>query len=144
MFLIFGFSSVKKTGTRSLRGKCPRCNDIRNFQQFYARQFLSLFFVPILPISRKTVFFSCPTCNYTISDEMAAESIILRGGENTEKVPENTIIVFCPRCEGGMHIPLREQRQKVTCPHCSMEFLVKGIKGNIPTAAVEEVWGLTV
>jgi uncharacterized Zn finger protein (UPF0148 family) len=48
------------------------------------------------------------------------------------------LVILCPRCEGAMSVPLREKRQEVLCPHCAMEFKVKGIKGTIPAATILE------
>ncbi len=134
MFLIFGISPVKKPGNGTLRHNCPHCNDIRNFRENHVRNYISFFFIPIVPISKPTSFYTCPTCGY-----MAIPGFINEAPEKTSPETEtnNRIIIFCRRCEGPMYIPLNEHRQKVTCPHCTMEFIVKGIKGMIPTASVE-------
>lgn len=134
MFLLIGINPVKKVKDIVLRRHCPHCNDIRNFQEVQYRQFLSLFFIPILPISKPGTVFTCVTCGYSISKEFAAQP-----------VPENNyppvdhgerIVLICPRCEGPMIVPLREHRLHVTCPHCAMEFIHKGIKGEIPIASI--------
>lgn len=134
MFLLIGINPVKKVKDIILRRHCPHCNDIRNFREVQYRQFLSLFFIPVLPLSKPGTVFSCVTCGYSISSEFAAQP-----------VPEDSIppinhsdraVILCPRCEGAMIVPIKDHRLNVTCPHCTMEFIIKGIKGEIPLASI--------
>lgn len=140
MFLILGTAPVRKIGKTVIRRNCPRCNDIRNFQEVSVRQFLSFFFIPIVPISKATSIYVCPTCKFGMSAEDATsniipESAILRTAAEAA-VPGEKAVVFCTRCDGPMNVPYSERRQDVTCPHCAMEFTVKGIKGPIPDAII--------
>ncbi|MGE5606550.1 MAG: zinc-ribbon domain-containing protein [Bacteroidota bacterium] len=134
MFLLIGINPVKKVKDLILRRHCPHCNDIRNFQEVQYRQFLSFFFIPILPLTKPATVFTCVTCGYSISSDFAAQP-----------VPENNfppvnysdrVVIVCPRCEGPMIVPVREHRLNVICPHCTMEFMIKGIKGAIPNASI--------
>ena len=138
MFFVFlGFSPVKKAGTKVVRRHCPHCNDLRNFQEFLVRQYFSLFFIPIFPVSASTPIYTCSACGYSIGQEMIHDNPApVFDGECPD--PAGRVIVFCPRCEGPMSIPLKEHRQEVCCPHCTMEFKVKGIKGTIPLANINE------
>ena len=135
MFLIIGTNPVKRSGNQVIRRQCPRCNDIRNFQEFHLRQFLSFFFIPIIPVSRINHFFTCPSCSYTISSDVAYETLITEADSKTENASDQ-VIILCPRCDGAMKVPLRQRRQELCCPHCSMEFKLKGIKGKIPPAMI--------
>lgn len=140
MFLLIGINPVKKVKDITLRRHCPHCDDIRNFREVQYRQFLSLFFIPILPLSKPGTVFSCVTCGYSISSEFAAQP-----------VPEDCIhptnhgdraVILCPRCEGPMFVPIKDHRLNVTCPHCTMEFIIKGIKGEIPLASISNPQGI--
>ena len=134
MFLLIGINPVKKVKESVLRRHCLHCNDIRNFQEVQCRQFLSLFFIPILPLSKPGTVFTCVTCGYSISSEFAAQPV----SENYTLSVNNSdrVVIICPRCEGVMLIPLREHRLNVICPHCTMEFIIKGIKDEIPLASI--------
>ena len=137
MFLLFGISPIKKPGNLIMRRQCPYCNDIRNFQEFYLRHYLSLFFIPVLPVSRRHSVFVCPSCKYTIAGEHVIDSSVSVSPPQKEESDDKKIVVFCTRCDGVMSIPLYERKQSIICPHCSMEFTVKGIKGSIPAATVQ-------
>ncbi len=133
MFLLIGINPVKKVKETILRRHCPHCNDLRNFQEVQYRQFLSLFFIPILPLSKPGTVFTCVTCGYSINSELAQSS---PDEHSPSANSSDRVVVVCPRCEGAMIIPVKEHRLNVTCPHCTMEFIIKGIKGEIPIASI--------
>ncbi len=134
MFLLIGINPVKKVKESILRRHCPHCNDIRNFQEVQYRQFLSLFFIPIFPLSKPGTVFTCVTCGYSINGEFAIQPV------PEDSLPSvnhsDRVVIVCPRCEGPMIIPVKEHRLNVTCPHCTMEFIVKGINGEVPLASI--------
>lgn len=133
MFLLIGINPVKKIKEIILRRHCPHCNDLRNFQEIQYRQFLSIFFIPVLPLSKPGTVFTCVTCGYSINSEFATESL----PENTPPTyNSDRVIIVCPRCDGAMIVPVKKERLNITCPHCTMEFTIKGIKGEIPLAAI--------
>ncbi len=142
MFFIFGLSPVKKNGEKIIRQHCPRCNDLRNYRETQIRQFISFFFIPIIPVSAPVTAYSCTSCGYTVPEEQLRNSptgpAAGEPGETGAPAASNQVVILCPRCEGPMSVPLTERRQGVTCPHCSMEFKLKGIKGEIPAATINE------
>ncbi len=136
--LILGLAPVKKLGQQVKRHHCPRCGGERNFQEITIRQYFTLFFIPVFPIAKPTRLYACSACNYALAEEqLNAESLAAETGA-AETNPAGQVIVFCPRCEGAMTVPLTERRQALTCPHCAMEFKIKGIKGVIPAATITE------
>lgn len=134
MFLLIGINPVKKTTEITLRRHCPHCNDLRNFHEVQYRQFLSIFFIPVLPLSKPATVFSCVTCGYSINSELAAQALPENAPPATNH--SNEVVILCPRCEGPMIAPLKEHRLNITCPHCTKEFILKGITGEIPAASV--------
>jgi hypothetical protein len=137
MFLIAGINPVKKAGAGSIRRHCPRCNDLRNFQELHYRPYFTFFFIPIFPVGRPSTFFTCSVCNYTVTGESADDTLPIPEtlvDIDSEDEASPKIIVLCSRCDGPMSIPVRSCRQTVTCPHCALEFIVKSIKDKIPPA----------
>lgn len=133
MFLLIGINPVKKVKELILRRYCPHCNDLRNFQEVQYRQFLSIFFIPVLPLSKPGTVFTCVTCGYSVNSELAADYL----PENKPSANNSDrVVIVCPRCDGPMIVPLKEHRLNITCPHCTMEFIIKGIKGEIPLASI--------
>lgn len=134
MFLLIGINPVKKAKEAVLRRHCPHCNDLRNFQEVQYRQFLSIFFIPVLPLSKPDTVFTCVTCGYSINSELASKPI-----PENDPPPANhsgKVVIICPRCDGPMVVPVNEHRLNVTCPHCAKEFILKGIKGAVPLASI--------
>lgn len=134
MFLLIGINPVKKVKEIILRRHCPHCNDLRNFQEVQYRQFLSFFFIPVLPLSKPGTVFTCVTCGYSINSELATQPI--SEDAPTSANHSDKAIIVCPRCEGPMFVPIKEHRLNITCPHCTKEFILKGIKGEVPSASI--------
>lgn len=137
MLFIIGVNPVKKEKEIILRRHCPHCNDLRNFQEVQCRQYLSIFFIPVFPLSKPVTVFTCVTCGYSINIELMNQSL---PEPTTPPVNNNTdrAVIVCPRCEGAMIVPVKERRLNVTCPHCTKEFIIKGIKGEIPLASITD------
>lgn len=133
MFLLVGINPVKKVKETILRRHCPHCNDLRNFQEVQYRQFLSFFFIPVLPLSKPGTVFTCVTCGYSVTNEVAQS---LPDTLTPTAKSSDRVVIICPRCDGPMVVPVKEHRLNVSCPHCTKEFILKGIKGEIPLASI--------
>ena len=137
MSVLVGINPVKKVKEVVIRHHCPYCNDLRNFQEIEYRLFLSLFLIPIFPLPKSGTIFSCVTCGYSINRETALMSSPGSAVPSLRQ-PADRVVLICPRCEGPMLAPIKEHRLNITCPHCTMEFILKGIKGKIPLAAIHD------
>jgi uncharacterized Zn finger protein (UPF0148 family) len=135
--IIVGIHPLKRPGTEVLRRHCPRCNDLRNFREIKVRPYFSFFFIPLFPVGRPGRFFACPTCSYGVSDLEAREGVVTAETQDTPAETGPKVVLICPRCEGPMRLARPLRRQQVTCPHCSMEFTVKSIPGDIPAAILK-------
>ena len=64
MFLLFGAKTVKtpvKNGL-NLRKHCDRCRLLSDMQEHISRQYFTLFFIPVFPISRGESSLVCNRC----------------------------------------------------------------------------------
>ncbi|RKZ12163.1 zinc-ribbon domain-containing protein [bacterium] len=63
-FFIFGYGPrVKDLGSAGARD-CPRCGNNTEWRRAETTNWVSLFFVPVLPLGRTTTV-NCPICGHT-------------------------------------------------------------------------------
>ena len=67
MFILFGFGkrTVKYLGSAGIQ-VCPNCGNQREWSHLRIRTWFTLFFIPIIPYSTRTVAL-CPVCNYGVN-----------------------------------------------------------------------------
>lgn len=61
MIILFGFRTLQKILGFTCVYACPRCNNAKEWQIIRARQWFTLFFIPIIPFSTK-YYQKCPVC----------------------------------------------------------------------------------
>jgi hypothetical protein len=136
-FIIMGTKPVIRRGGEIVKRHCPNCGDWRNFQETTWQNFFSVFFIPLFPLGAPRIAYTCVTCGLPLSREAAAGP-----GPVQEEGPPfpagETLIVQCPRCDGRMRIPLRERGFIAVCPHCTLEFRVKGQREAVPEAGIRD------
>ena len=131
MFILFGMRDIKTRvkGGLELRKHCGRCGLLSDMQEHRWVKFFTLFFVPLIPISRGESLLVCKRCGaafYPQAEDYRQVGAPLfdsgtPGGESQSQ-PGKTII-NCGRCRGRMRIPLfLHKRVHVTCPHCGEKF----------------------
>src|SRR5262245_42464274 len=134
MFILFGVKTVKtpvKNGL-NLRKHCDRCRLLSDLREHRFRQYFTLFFIPVFPISKGESMLVCNRCgaSFYIQPEdyhrpqmegafYTANAI----GKNLAPDAEKMVIV-CDYCEGRLRIPMTGRRLLVTCPHCKRELEV--------------------
>ncbi len=74
MFVIFGTSwkYKKKPGGMRIVKVCPNCRRDGEFYEVVPKQYISLYFIPLIPISEKNSLLECPNCHkkfYIQSDD---------------------------------------------------------------------------
>ena len=62
MFLLYGLRTVRKNVSTGLFS-CPRCQCDRNFTRQALRRFITIFFIPIIPLKRMGEIIHCMSCN---------------------------------------------------------------------------------
>ncbi|MDX2473539.1 MAG: zinc-ribbon domain-containing protein, partial [Candidatus Krumholzibacteria bacterium] len=68
MFFIFGYGPRTKELGPDVERNCPNCNNRRVWQRFEERNWVSLFFIPVIPTGRKRMTL-CPVCNYGYEED---------------------------------------------------------------------------
>jgi hypothetical protein len=72
-FIIFGWPRRTKEYGVCIPAYCPHCNNSSNFILVKLRRWLSLFFIPILPISPAEYYLVCEIC--TLSAELESDEV---------------------------------------------------------------------
>jgi len=72
MFFIFGWGHRKvQDHGRVARRLCPHCRNDEPWQLLTVSEWITLFFIPVIPTSRKHLTM-CPICGYAIELDGAA------------------------------------------------------------------------
>jgi uncharacterized Zn-finger protein len=132
MFILFGAKTVKtpvKNGL-NLRKYCDRCRLLSDMQEHSSRQFFTLFFIPVLPISKGESSLVCNRCGasfYVQSEDHPGserESSFHSAGptERGSAPHAEKMVIVCDYCEGRLRIPMTGRRLLVTCPYCKRKF----------------------
>lgn len=64
LFIIFGWKRRSKNLGQSYPQYCERCQNDSIFSLIKTRRWLSIFFIPVFPISRVEYFLSCDICGH--------------------------------------------------------------------------------
>ncbi|MBW8483535.1 zinc-ribbon domain-containing protein [Actinomadura parmotrematis] len=98
MLLVFGVSVFFRTDTEGTF-HCPRCGGDRGFRRRRARRWITLFFVPVVPLDRRGEAVECRACRTRFGDSVlrvptarrlaavlpagmrAAAALVLRAGD---------------------------------------------------------------
>jgi hypothetical protein len=134
MFIIFGSKTVKtpvKDGL-SLRKHCGGCRLLSDMREHSLRQYFTLFFIPIFPISKGESILICNRCGASFyvqpEDNLGSEgesSFHSEGTTERGSAPDaEKMVIVCDYCKGRLRIPMTGRRLLVTCPHCKREFKV--------------------
>ncbi|WP_421753831.1 zinc-ribbon domain-containing protein [Croceimicrobium sp.] len=63
MIFIFGYDQKDNLLGPTEERKCPHCHNTSYFQLREIKNFISLFFIPVIPVKRKLIE-HCPICNW--------------------------------------------------------------------------------
>ena len=67
MFFIFGYGPRTTDLGLDVERNCPNCNNRRQWQRIWQANWITLFFIPVIPTGRKTLTV-CPVCNFGYED----------------------------------------------------------------------------
>jgi hypothetical protein len=135
MFVIFGAKTVKtlvKSGV-IVRRRCDKCHYLSDLLEHIFRQYFTLFFIPVFPISKGNSLLVCNRCKAAFyiqgEDYLATEgkkSVHSSGDTTLGSTPETEkMIITCGVCRGLLRVPVMTgHRLLVTCPHCNRKFEV--------------------
>jgi len=63
MFYIIGYGPRRTDLGLGVERTCTNCNNRRQWYRFEERNWISLFFIPVIPLGRKRLT-ACPVCNF--------------------------------------------------------------------------------
>jgi uncharacterized protein YbaR (Trm112 family) len=129
-FVILGLKTVEKPikdGFR-IRKTCERCRLLSDLVEHRIRQYFTMFFLPVFPVSRGERTLVCTRCRTSFPLQSQAY-----GGASSDGVgigddegPGEKTVVTCSYCNGHLRIPVRPgHKLMVTCPHCREQFDVQ-------------------
>jgi uncharacterized Zn-finger protein len=129
-FVILGLKTVErpvKDGFR-IRKVCERCRLLSDLVEHQIRQYFTMFFLPLFPVSRGERTLVCTRCRGSFplqSQAYGAASSDAVGIGDDERMGEKTVIT-CSYCNGRLRIPVKlGNKLMVTCPHCKAQFDVQ-------------------
>lgn len=67
--ILIGFTHLDKT-TGEGAFFCPQCGDQKNYQQKSSRQWITLYFIPIVPLGRTTDLIECRACGVSYESDV--------------------------------------------------------------------------
>lgn len=77
MIFIFGYHPVKKRIGPIEEKCCPNCNNTRHWLLAKSTQYISFFFLPVIPTKTKH-YCHCPVCNF--EEELSADAFAEKQG----------------------------------------------------------------
>lgn len=121
MFFLAGWRTVRRDvkGRAPEREHCGRCGLVSEFRYQRQRTYFTLFFVPILPISKAESIITCSRCDGSYYANYSEHRPEVETPDNSKTV------LVCPTCSGKMRIPVKPDKAiRVTCPQCRDQFTV--------------------
>lgn len=114
----------KPNGLRIMKS-CPQCKRLVEFFEVIPKNYVTLFWVPLVPTSSDDPVLECTGCHtrYKMStdDAQAAQSQRTTPPDQQTQ-PSEKVIVICPHCAAHARIPSTRERIRVTCPSCKQHF----------------------
>ena len=128
MFLIIGIRMVRtlvKGGLR-VRKPCSRCGLLSDLREYRWRRWLTLFFVPVIPLSKGESVLTCERCEASFYRGGGAYAPDPGGSTGPAATGGDKTVIECAYCNGKMRIPVFLSKEiHVTCPHCGEKFDVQ-------------------
>ncbi|HEV2293373.1 MAG TPA: zinc-ribbon domain-containing protein [Tepidisphaeraceae bacterium] len=91
--LLFGTRAIESSdGRPPVRTVCPNCNQTADIVGKSYRQWFTVFFIPVFPISGSTRFSRCTNCDATF--EVGAEELSSRVAETQREQSQRTISLY--------------------------------------------------
>ena len=125
MFFIVGIRSIKTRPRNglTLRRHCGKCHFLSDLEEHVLRRYVTLFFIPVIPISKGESLLICNRCAASFYPQ--AEDYLEAARQSHHPSNDEKAIITCVACNGRLRIPVRMDRELlVTCPHCKEQFSV--------------------
>src|SRR5215831_17503953 len=122
MFFVFGVATRDRdvSGVLPRRGHCVPCGFVSDLRQQRRQRWITLFFLPVIPISKVQDIITCNRCGASF----LASHPGFQSGMPGEASPDKAVLV-CPSCSEKMRVPVSlENAIRVRCPHCREQFTI--------------------
>lgn len=139
MFIIFGSAPrFKTTGKGSFT--CPNCGETRNYERKEVRQYLTLYFIPLIPVGSPREIIECMTCGRqfsaavldgaqkhktqpaTLAELLNGLGDRLREGQPLEYAVRDLAAAGLERDAAWRYVQAEAGSQRPTCTHCGLSY----------------------
>lgn len=139
MIFIIGIRDIKTRVKNGLEARryCDRCRMLSDMREHRWTRFITLFFIPLIPISKGDSALVCNRCEAAYHPQSQDRFAQKRSGsfsgsdsfnasKRAEEADAEKTVIVCDYCKGRLRIPVFLHKQiHVTCPHCGERFDVK-------------------
>lgn len=117
--------SLVRDGLR-VRKQCGKCGLLSEMREYKWRRWLTLFFVPVIPLSKGESVLMCERCDASFYPDGGAFDAEGSRSSGAPAADSDKTVITCGYCNGRMRIPVFLRKEiHVTCPHCGEKFDVK-------------------
>jgi uncharacterized tellurite resistance protein B-like protein len=111
--ILVGTMNWASTRSRGLF-RCPQCGDTQSFRLRASRPFLTLYFIPVLPIGGLQQYVECRQCKNSYEPEILAANMATKHlTSQTDKRGQEATLATGNRHDGYVLAPFREDLLKV-------------------------------
>lgn len=123
--LIFGITWKyrKKRDGVQLNKYCPGCQGNRLFMEVVPTKYITLFWLPVIPIQKIQTVLECQNCNEKIHDHTSCAFELELDGNIHEDYTSSKY--ECANCDEKMTIIEGDGKTTVLCPSCKSGFKIK-------------------
>lgn len=121
-------SYVPKPDGVRITKNCPQCMCAMEFFEVVPENYLTFFWVPLIPTGADDSALECPGCHNRFKMFPADKAAAVRDvpvQSATSAGPSQKSVVSCPHCGEHSRIPSTSQRIRVVCPTCKGKFLAE-------------------
>ena len=84
-FIIFGLRTKLHDKGAAIAATCPRCHNSVVLHHVHVRRWLSLFFIPMIPLGVAKRLLTCPVCRWSRDVPKTAESLTVEMADITRQ-----------------------------------------------------------
>lgn len=125
--IIFGTKSVTREVEGGVRERhmCARCDSLSELVEHTTRQYVTLYFLPIVPIGAAERMLRCTRCQTSYHMSARGNRPSPEGGTHGS-TDHDTDMLHCPYCQQRLRVPPNSSGPvTLRCPACRGEFTIE-------------------